>query len=49
MKKFSIALLWFVVILNSAQIFMGITLKDLGIISVISLMIIGTVSITKTI
>lgn len=27
MKKFSIALLWFVVILNSIQIFMGITLN----------------------
>ena len=48
MKKFSIALLWLIVTLNSVQIFMGISLKNFGIISVISLMIIGAVSITKT-
>lgn len=48
MKKFSIALVWLVVILNTTQIIMEIPLKDFGIISVISLMIIGAVSITKT-
>lgn len=47
MKKFSIVLLWLIVILNSTQIIMSIPLKGLDIIYTISLMIIGAVSITK--